>query len=72
MSACYSKCSDIPWYKFAQRKACMSDCDLQAQQQISQSSIQQSQASSASIKWIVPGLIVIVILIIVAKARKWI
>lgn len=70
--SCYQNCNDIPWWKFQQRQNCMADCDLQTYQEQVSANLQQTSASNAAIKWIIPALVALTILIIIAKAKKWI
>ncbi len=71
--SCYGDCTEnTQWYEFGKRKACFADCDQQAYQVQADAVLEQTQAQGSMIKWIIPALVFITILLLIAKYKKWI
>lgn len=74
--SCYSDCNNIKWYKIQQRAACRKDCDAAAYQlqvdETQETLAAQNEATSTLFKWLFPTAIILIVLVIIAKWKRWI
>jgi hypothetical protein len=76
--ACYSECNDIPFWKFGQRSDCRQNCDSSyavcemAESALSSADSQREDEMKARIlKWGIPIVVVLVVLVFVGKRKGW-